>query len=146
MMPMPQRIIWILIMLWLPLQSTTAAVISLCAKEKERETIKQAILASGNVTILSCAQEKHSSDNNNNGRSTATVADQHHAHKPLIQRSSIEMTSNLQCNDVLCQISYTTLVLSNSDSINFSSSTYISSFVSGFISFIPEQLQRPPIS
>lgn len=145
MMPVYRRIILILIMLWLPLQSTTAAVISLCAKEKERELIKQTTLASGgNATTLPCAQEKHSSSKS--GNSIATSADQHHTHKPLIQYSPDEMTSNLQCNDVLCQINYNTLVLSISVPVTFSSSAFTPSFASGFISFVPEQLQRPPIS
>lgn len=147
MIPVYRRIILILIMLWLPLQSTTAAVISLCAKEKERELIKQTTLvfSGGNATTtLPCAQEKHSSDKS--GNSIATAADQHHAHKPLILNSPDEMTSNLQCNDVLCQINYTTLVLTTGVPITFSSSAFIPSFTSGFISFVPEQLRRPPIS
>ncbi|WP_139218562.1 hypothetical protein [Nitrosomonas aestuarii] len=134
-----------IIMLWLPLQSTTAAVISLCAAEKEREVIKQAALTSGNVISLPCAQEKHSSGGN--GKTImATVSDQHHTHKPLIQEISDKTVSNLQCNDVLCQINYTTLVLSIVDPISFSSSGYVPSFASGFVSFVPEQMQRPPIS
>jgi len=135
-------------MLWLPLQSTTAAVLSLCIKGEDNAAIKLTTLATVpvNVPTLPGAQEKYSSDKSD--KSIATASDQHHTHQPLTKHSSDEVTSNLQCNNVFCQINYTALVLSLSPGllISLSGSNYIPLFTSGFISFVPEQLQRPPIT
>lgn len=139
-----RRAILILIMLWLPLQSTTAAVIALCAEEKKRNAIKQVALSSKNAIALPCAKANNSSDEST--QLTITITDKHQTHQPSLQHPFDQTTSSLQCNDILCQINYTTLVLASEIPVTFNGSIDIQSFVSGFMSFVSEQPQRPPIS
>ncbi len=105
-------------MLWLPLQGAAAAVLSVCVQEKDPDMVMMAI-------------ENHEDA----------------CHKQTTNSTIDHFMANLLCDDYTsCDaygntpilLGYTALPLTNNTSA-------IASFSSGFISFVPEQVQRPPL-
>ena len=116
---------WLLLffMLWLPIQSAAAAVLSVCAEEK--------------------------SLNSHHGKKLAiTNNDHHHAdcHKQAAENPIDHVLANIACDDISCDAYSNTPIVPNylaSMSVNKTSAVFALNF--GLISFIPEQLQRPPL-
>ncbi len=115
-----RRYFLILIMLWLPLQGTLAAAVSLCTHKEN---------ASKNIDII-------------------TVIDDHLYTIGHEEQKNNKMTSNQECEtNTLCHASCSTVITSaHSTTIPSNSSSYTISLISNSISFIPEQLQRPPLA
>jgi hypothetical protein len=142
-------------MLWLPVESTMAAIISLCANLKELELVEQSFKQNATTSInkksslLRCGQEKHASGKTGLTIDTNGVLHAQDIPAPLPQYTEhtaiSDWLSNLQCNDLLCKISYTTLVFSNAVSITQNDQINISFLNTGFVSHVPEQSYRPPI-
>ena len=110
-------------MLWLPVQGTTAAILSVCLVEKMDMNHDSSITTSENHHDEDCKKQMNSE----------TQED----HNPL---------SNQICGDTSCNLSsnlllpaYGALLLDNNPL-----TTAIFDFT--FTSFIPEQPQRPPIT
>lgn len=112
-----RKLLLVLIILWLPLQGTMAASMSLCISAKPDKPIGAA------------ADQRHN-DN----------------HEHSMQDVKNEVTSNPQCDGGLCQSSCTAPIPSvASEAIFVDSPTYTLSFASPFTLLFPEQLQRPPL-
>lgn len=137
-----------------------AAIISLCANLKELESIAQsfkqdattAINNKSPLPLLRCGQEKHSSGKTDPAIPATDTNGVLHAQDvpdPLQQYTEhaaiSDWLSNLQCNDLLCKISYTTLVFSNAVPITQNDQINISFLNTGFVSHVPERSYRPPI-
>ncbi len=112
---------WLLLlffMWWLPLQGAAAAVLSVCAQE------------------------------NINHHSQQAVENHHHGdcHKQNDDYNSEHILTSLPCDDISCDAYSHTLILPDRPvSIVTGSPSIIPSYVSGFVSFVPEQPQRPPL-
>jgi hypothetical protein len=115
---------WLLVffMLWLPLQGVAAAVLSVCVQEKNF------IHQHDPLTITS---------------------DSHHhdaCHKQTDDNTTGHWLASLPCDDTACDAygntpilpGYTAPVLANSI-------TVVTSYDCGFVSFVPEQPQHPPL-
>jgi len=137
-------------MLWLPVEGTMAAVIALCANLKEIQSIEfseqnRATAINEKNSFLKCSQDKHSTDKTyQNGNSDIDQHSQNTYNSPP-QTAISDWLSNFQCNDLLCKISYSTLVLEGVVLMTLDHPTILLSSTSGFVSNIPEQLYRPPI-
>lgn len=135
-----------------------AAIISLCANLKELKLVEQSFKQNATASInnksslLRCNQEKLSSGKTDLAILTTDTNGVLHTQDipaPLPQYTEhtaiSDWLSNLQCNDLLCKISYTTLVFSNAVLITQNDQVNISFLNTGFVSHVPEQSYRPPI-
>lgn len=140
-----QKALLLLIMLWLPIEGTMAAMISLCTNLKELALIERSFAQKENAIgsvdsksfLLKCDQEKHAS-----GQTDPDI--------PVVDANDPAVggwLSNLQCNDLLCKISYTTLtpVFSNMVPITRNDAVNTPFLNTSFVSHVPEQSYRPPI-
>lgn len=114
---------WILVffMLWLPAQGAIAAILSVCVQENFNRYDDKSVIAIDSHHHESC--HKQTSDNNNH------------------------MLANLPCSDTTCDAYSQTLILPDyivAAPANNNSNMPI--FHPGFLSFIPEQPQRPPLT
>ena len=127
-----------------------ATVISLCANLKEINSVEflkqnKPIQINNKDSLLKCNQEKHFFDESY--QATSLNPDRHNLdvehtkHKNLIN----DWLSNFQCDDLLCKISYTTLVLSDEVFMTLDRQIIILPLISGFISHTPKKLYRPPV-
>lgn len=138
-----QKALLLLIMLWLPVEGTMAAMISLCTNLKELALVEQSFKlnatdpVSSKSSPLKCGQEKHAS-----GQTDPDI--------PVADANDTAVggwLSYLQCNDLLCKISYTTLtlILSNTVPITRNDAVNTPFLNTSFVSHVPEQSYRPPI-
>jgi hypothetical protein len=118
---------WLLVffMLWLPLQGAAAAILSVCAQEKS----------------FTAAHDK-----------SAIAIDNHHhdgCHKQTEESTSEHaghVLASLPCDDTSCDAySHTPMLPGTVASIPITDTSTIASFDSGFVSFVPEHPQRPPV-
>jgi len=116
-----RRFFLILIMLWLPLQGVFAAGVPLWTHERNTGTM--------NVDVIS-------------------VIDDHLHTIRREQTMDHNMTFNQECEvNTLCHVSCSTFISpALSTAIPSDSSSYTVLFISKSTSFIPEQLQRPPLA
>ncbi|MBS0299807.1 MAG: hypothetical protein JSR32_07760 [Proteobacteria bacterium] len=109
-------------MLWLPLQGATAAVLSVCVQE----------------------------DFNRHHDRTMMTADNHHhddCHKQTPNNATDHALANLPCDDTSCDAYSNMPILAGySAPMPINDTSAITSFNSGFTSFVPEQPQRPPLT
>lgn len=129
-----------------------AAMISLCANLNAlgsiEQSFKQNVTASinSNSSLLKCKQEKHSSSSTDPDILVIDANAVQHAQDDPLQHTVIsDWLSNLKCNDLLCKISYTTLVFSHAVLITQNDQINILFLNTGFVSHVPEQSHRPPI-
>ncbi|UJP05803.1 MAG: hypothetical protein LZF61_02180 [Nitrosomonas sp.] len=111
---------WLLLffMLWLPLQAVAAAVLSVCAQENINHHAEQA------------------------------GSDHHHGdcHKQNGDHGSEHVLTSLPCDESSCDTySHTPIPPDHAVSPAIGSRSAIISYLSGFVSFIPEQPQHPPL-
>lgn len=119
-----RKFLWLVLffMLWLPLQGVAAAVLSVCAEEK-------------------------SLNNHHDITSAMTQEDHHHAacHKQSTENPVDHVLFSIDCKDTFCDAYSSTPVITNHSTVMPTyRSTVVFILTSGVISFIPEQLQRPP--
>ncbi|SFL37449.1 hypothetical protein SAMN05216302_10716 [Nitrosomonas aestuarii] len=116
------RLFLVLIMLWLPLQGAFAAGVPLCVHEEN-------------------------AGNKFNPDAILIIEDHLHAiHHEQSMDSSITSIQECEVN-TLCHASCSTVITSVlSTTIRFDSLSYTISLIIKPISFIPEQLQRPPLT
>lgn len=110
-------------MLWLPLQGVAAAVLSVCAQEKSLQ--------------------------NHHGKSVTTIDSHHHdtCHKQTVDNTTDHLLASLPCDDTSCNAYNNTLILSGyTASMLTNGTSTITSLNPSFISFVPEQPQRPPLA
>jgi len=86
-----------------------------------------------------------------NHDSVMTASDDHHhdnCHKQLDHKTSdSHAISSLPCDDTSCNANSNTLILSDYSAATFPAHpSIIAALNFGFISFIPEQPQRPPLA
>ena len=116
-----RRLFLVLIMLWLPLQGAFAIVVPPCAHEENTNN------KFNSVDIPIVGEQLHTNHNE--------------------KLMSSNMVSSQECEvNALCHIScstFITLALSNEIPTNYIS--YNSVITAKPVSFIPEQLQRPPL-
>ncbi|MBP6057650.1 MAG: hypothetical protein KA524_04395 [Nitrosomonas sp.] len=108
-------------MVWFPLQGVTAAVLSVCAQED-----------------FSLHHDTMVADDNH-----------HHedCHKQATDASTDHVIASLPCDDISCNAYGNPPILSGSAAPVLTKDTSIvTSYDSGFISFIPEQPKRPPLA
>ena len=115
---------WVLVffIVWLPLQGAAAAVLSVCVQED-----------------FSRHHDK------------TMIADNHHhddCHKQMADSTADHLLASLPCDDTSCDAYSNTPILSGyySTSMPTNDTSAITSFNSGFTSFVPEQPQRPPLT
>lgn len=118
---------WLLLffMLWLPIQGAAAAVLSVCAEEKNLNSHHDKKLAITN-----------------------TNDDHHHAdcHKQATEYPIDHVLASIACDDTSCDAySNTPIVPNYAASMPANKTSAVFALNSGLISFIPEQLQRPPL-
>ncbi len=109
-------------MLWLPVQGAAAAVLSVCVQE--------------NFT-------------SHTDKSTATLDSHHHddCHKQTTNNATDHLLASLPCDDTSCDAYSHTPILSGFTAPMLAPDTStVTSLNPGFISFIPEQPQRPPLT
>lgn len=118
---------WLLVffMLWLPLQGAAAAILSVCAQEK-------------NFTAT-------------HDKSAIAIDNHHHdgCHKQIADNTSEHaghVLATLPCDDTSCDAySHTPVLPGTAVSMPITDTSTIASFDSGFVSFVPEHPQRPPV-
>lgn len=107
-------------MLWLPVLGAAAAALSVCVQ-----------------------------NNNHHDQSTITVDNHHHddCHKQTANSATDHALASLPCSDASCDAYSNTPILPDYavPVLSIDASTIIS-LNSDFISFVPEQLQRPPLT
>lgn len=116
------KLLLVFFMLWLPLQSAAAAVLSVCVQEK-------------NFT-------------SHHGKSTIATDGHHHdgCHKQVADNTSDHLFGSLPCDDTTCDAYSNMPILSGYAAlISSNDSSDVISLNSGFTSFVPEQPQRPPL-
>lgn len=116
---------WLLFffILWLPVQTTAAAVLSLCVQEN-------------NI-------------NNHHNKSTKTIDSHHHdaCHKQAADNTIDHLLASLPCDDTSCNAYSNMLILSGYTAPMLADDTSIVTLLnSSFISFVPEQPQHPPLA
>jgi len=116
---------WILFffILWLPLQGATAAVLSVCVQENDF--------------------------NKPHDMAMMTIDSHHHddCHKQTTNSTTDHLIASLPCDDTSCDAYGNTPMLSDYTApILTNNTSAIASFNSGFISFVPEQPQHPPLA
>lgn len=114
---------WLLIflMLWLPMQGAAAAVLSVCAQETHHP-VEQAM---------------------------RDGSDHHHGdcHKQDAGNSASYLLSNLPCNDSSCEAySHMPILPHHAAAAIVNNRSAIISYFSGFVSFVPDQPQHPPLT
>ena len=110
-------------MLWLPLQGAAAAVLSVCVQEK-------------NI-------------NRNHDQSMITIDNHHHdsCHKQTADNTTDHLLASLPCDDTACDAYSNTPILPGYTAPMLTDDTSaITSLNPSFISFVPEQPQRPPLT
>ncbi|PXW88861.1 hypothetical protein C8R34_1067 [Nitrosomonas sp. Nm84] len=110
-------------MLWLPAQGAAAAVLSVCVQEK--------------------------SVNSHHDQSTITVDSHHHddCHKQTADNTIDHLLASLPCDNSSCDAYSNTPILSGyTASVLTTDTSIITALNSGFVSFVPEQPQRPPLT
>lgn len=115
---------WLLVffILWLPLQGAAAAILSVCVQEK-------------NI-------------NSYHDKSSITIDSHHHdaCHKQTADNTTDHLLVSLPCDDSACDAYSNTPILSGSTAPVLANHTSaITSLNPSFISFVPEQPQRPPL-
>ena len=108
-------------MLWLPLQGATAAILSVCAQEKNSNRhVEKSVVAIDSHHHEGC--QKQAADNG------------HH------------VLTSLPCDDASCDAYSNTPIPPGQTVLTLPiPSLAISSLCSSFVSFVPEQPQRPPL-
>lgn len=115
---------WLLLffMLWFPVQGAAAAVLSVCVQENINHHTEQALQTSSGHHHDDCHQQ------------TAEDSNQH-------------ILVSLPCEDISCDAySHTPILPEHVAPIVISNLSIISTYISGFVSFVPEQPQRPPLT
>lgn len=115
---------WLLVffMLWLPLQSAAAAVLSVCVQEKN--------------------------SNRHVEKSAITIDSHHHegCQKQAADNATHHVLASLPCDDNSCDAYSNTPIPPGQIVLTLPIPTRaIPSLCSGFVSFVPEQPQRPPL-
>ena len=113
---------WILVffMLWLPAQGAIAAILSVCVQENFNRYDDKSVITIDSHHHEGC--HKETSDNNNH------------------------LLANLPCNDTTCDAYSQTLILPDYIvAASANNNTNMPIFHFGFLSFIPEQPQHPPL-
>jgi len=114
---------WLLVffMLWLPLQGATAAILSVCVQEKNSNRhVEKSVVAIDSHHHEGC--QKQAADNG------------HH------------VLTSLPCDDASCDAYSNTPIPPGQAVLSLPNLTLaIPSLSSGFVSFVPEQPQRPPL-
>lgn len=115
---------WIVVflMLWLPMQGMAAAVFSVCIDEKTDSLIDSKLPSSN---------------------------DHHHdaCHKQAPEKGTTHPLPNFPCNDSVCDIFSITLILTEQKTPLTTNKVPMMKLPrAGFTSFVPEQLQRPPLT
>jgi hypothetical protein len=114
---------WLLVffMLWLPLQGATAAILSVCVQEKNSNRhVEKSVVAIDSHHHEGC--QKQAADNG------------HH------------VLTSLPCDDASCDAYSNTPIPPGQTVLTLPiPSLAISSLCSSFVSFVPEQPQRPPL-
>ncbi|QOJ25074.1 MAG: hypothetical protein HRU78_14095 [Gammaproteobacteria bacterium] len=109
-------------MVWLPMQSAAAAVLSVCVQEK--------------------------SSNRYVDKSAPAIDSHHHdgCQKQTADDTSHHVLANLPCDDTACDAySNTPIPPSYAVPVLPARALAIPPLSSGFVSFVPEQPQRPPL-
>ncbi len=108
-------------MLWLPMQGAVAAILSVCVQENFNRYDNQSVITIDNHHHEDCHTQ--TSDANNH------------------------MLANLPCNDTACDTySHTPIMQEYAVALLANKNSAVPIFHSGFISFIPEQPQHPPLT
>jgi hypothetical protein len=118
----PHKWLLVFFMLWLPLQGAAAAALSVCVQESRNHHAEHALQA----------DDGH-----------------HHAdcHKQAADDSSRHVLANLPCDDASCDAySNTLILLERMAACVIGNSSKVVSYIPGFVSFVPEQPQRPPLT
>lgn len=118
---------WLLVffMLWLPLQGAAAAILSVCAQEKN-------FTAAHDESTIAIDNHHHDGCH----KQTADSTSEHAGH----------VLASLPCDDTSCDAYNHTPVLPGTVvSISITDTSAVPSFDSGFVSFVPEHPQRPPV-
>ena len=113
---------WLLLffMLWFPLQGAAAAVLSVCAQENVRHHPAQ---------VAHDSSEHHSD-----------------CHKQHDEKDHQYLLFSMPCDDFSCNAySHVPIPLSHNATVTINTISLIIFHASGFVSFIPEQPQRPPL-
>lgn len=109
-------------MLWLPMQGMAAAVFSVCIDEKTNSQIN----------------------------SKTSLSNEHHhdaCHKQSPEKETTHPLPNFPCNDSVCDIFSTTLILTEQKTpLTANKVSMMKPPRAGFTSFVPEQPQRPPLT
>ncbi len=110
-------------MLWLPMQSTVAAMLSVCAEEK--------------------------SVSSHHNKALVTASDDHHhanCHKQAAENPIDHVLASITCDDTSCDAySNTPIVPNSATTLAVNKAPAVFALNSDLISFIPEQPQRPPL-
>jgi len=114
---------WLLVffMLWLPLQGATAAILSVCAQENSNRHVE---------------------------KSAVTIDDHHHegCQKQAADNDTHHVLASLPCDDTSCDAYSNTPIPTGQTVLTLPiPARAISSPSSSFVSFVPEQPQRPPL-
>jgi len=115
--------LFLFFMLWLPLQGVTAAALSACVQEKG-------------------LQSHHE-------KSAITIDSHHHdtCHKQAVDGTTDHLLASLPCDDTSCNAYNNMLILSGyTASMLTNGTSTITALNPSFISFVPEQPQRPPLA
>lgn len=115
---------WILVffIVWLPLQGAAAAALSVCVQEDFSSHHDKTMIADG-----------HHHDDCHKQMANGTT--DHH------------LLVNLPCDDTSCDAyGNTPILVADSVSMPTNGTSVITSFNSGFTSFVPEQPQHPPLA
>lgn len=108
-------------MLWLPAQGAIAAILSVCVQENFNRYDDKSVITIDSHHHEGC--HKETSDNNNH------------------------LLANLPCNDTTCDTySHTPIMRDCAATLLANNHSDVPIFNPGFISFIPEQPQRPPLT
>lgn len=117
------RWIWVFFILWLPVQGGAAAILSVCMQEK--------------------------SFTSQPDKSTISIDSHHHddCHKQADDNATNHLLASLPCDDTSCDAYSNTPIMSGYTAPMLRNNTSaVSTSNSGFISFVPEQPQRPPLT
>ncbi|WP_297324218.1 hypothetical protein [Nitrosomonas sp.] len=110
-------------MLWLPAQGAAAAVLSVCVQEKNL--------------------------NDHHDKPAITIDNHHHddCHQQTANSATDHVLASLPCNDASCDAySNTPLVPDYVAPMLTNKTSDVFTLNAGFISFVPEQPQRPPLT
>lgn len=131
------------------MEGAMAAVIAICGNLKAITVIES---AKHSTALSRCEKDGHSSEKHQQTAGSKhspgdSIMDHNNRfeHNPLEHNPISVWLSNFQCDDVLCKINYTTLILDEADTVPLDGHAHVLSLAPNFISHIPEQLHRPPI-